>query len=139
MIPFRVVGIPEELAQQARTEMRSPQYGHPAHAEVAKGYGPCRSCLDRFQTGEDERLLFTYNPFAGLDPYPSPGPISNACSAIRRSSTSTSATPRPGSSSRGWSGESNGREDYWGAANVKPWDGKRRSNVKRGSTFISRA
>jgi hypothetical protein len=25
--------------------------------------------------GDEDRLLFTYNPFAGLDPYPSPGPI----------------------------------------------------------------
>jgi hypothetical protein len=75
MIPFRVVGIPEELARQARTEMKSPQYGHPAHTEVARGYGPCRSCLGKFETGRDERLLFTYNPFAGLDPYPSPGPV----------------------------------------------------------------
>ncbi|HWM92041.1 MAG TPA: DUF1203 domain-containing protein [Thermoanaerobaculia bacterium] len=75
MIPFRVVGIPEEMARQARAEMRSPQYGHPAHTEVAKGYGPCRSCLQKFQTGRDERLLFTFNPFAGLDPYPSPGPV----------------------------------------------------------------
>lgn len=73
MSPFRVVGIPEELARQARAEMRSPQYGHPAHAEVAKGYGPCRSCLGKFETGRDQRLLFTYNPFAGRDPYLSPG------------------------------------------------------------------
>ena len=75
MTPFRVVGIPEDVSRQARTEMKSPQYGHPAHAEVAKGYGPCRSCLGKFQTGQDERLLFTYNPFAGLDAYPSPGPV----------------------------------------------------------------
>lgn len=75
MIPFRVTGIPENLAQQARTDMKSPQYGHPAHVEIAKGYGPCRSCLGKFETDRDERLLFTYDPFAGLDPYPSPGPI----------------------------------------------------------------
>jgi hypothetical protein len=75
MIPFRVTGISEDLAQRARTEMKSPQYGHPAHVEIAKSYGPCRSCLAKFQTGQEERLLFTYNPFAGLDPYPSPGPI----------------------------------------------------------------
>jgi uncharacterized protein DUF1203 len=75
MIPFRVIGIPEDLAQRARSEMKSPQYGHPAHVEVAKGYGPCRSCLGKFQTGQEERLLFTYDPFAGLDSYPSPGPI----------------------------------------------------------------
>ena len=75
MPDFRVLSIPEELAQQARTTKKSPQYGHPAHIEVATGYGPCRQCLRRFQEGQDSRLLFTYNPFEGHDPYPSPGPI----------------------------------------------------------------
>lgn len=75
MVAFRVVGIPADLAQQARTTLKSPQYGHPAHVEPATGYGPCRSCLSTFEKGKDERVLFTYDPFAGLDPYPSPGPI----------------------------------------------------------------
>lgn len=75
MIPFRVVGIPTEVSQEARTTRKSPQYGHPTHTEVATGYGPCRSCLTTFEVGKEERLLFTYDPFAGLDPYPSPGPI----------------------------------------------------------------
>ena len=64
-----------DLFSQARTRLASPQYGHPAHVEVAKGYGPCRSCLGTFAEGREERLLFTYDPFAGLDPYPSPGPV----------------------------------------------------------------
>ena len=42
---------------------------------AAAGYGPCRLCLDTFRVGADERLLFTYDPFAGLDPYPAPVPI----------------------------------------------------------------
>jgi hypothetical protein len=25
--------------------------------------------------GKENRLLFTYNPFSGVDPYPSPGPV----------------------------------------------------------------
>jgi uncharacterized protein DUF1203 len=75
MTPFRVVAIDPSLSEQARASLHSPQYGHPAHAEVAGGYGPCRSCLNTFRVGEDRRLLFTYNPFAGLDAYPSPGPI----------------------------------------------------------------
>lgn len=75
MSPFRTVPIPEPLAAAARLERRSPQYGHPAHVEVATGYGPCRLCLDTFRVGEEARLLFTYDPFAGLDPYPSPGPV----------------------------------------------------------------
>jgi len=75
MASFRVTGIPANLSQQARTTLKSPQYGHPAHVETATGYGPCRSCLATFAEGEEERILFTYNPFAGQDPYPSPGPV----------------------------------------------------------------
>jgi len=75
MSAFRTVPIPPALAAIARQEHRSPQYGHPAHTETAAGYGPCRLCLRTFRVGKEERLLFTYNPFAGLDPYPSPGPI----------------------------------------------------------------
>jgi len=72
---FRTVPIPTALARAACHDNRSPQYGHPAHRERATGYGPCRLCLGTFQVGEEDRLLFTYNPFEGLDPYPSPGPI----------------------------------------------------------------
>jgi hypothetical protein len=75
MIAYQIQALPEAIADAARTTQSSPQYGHPAHAELAKGYGPCRSCLRRFRTGEENRLLFTYNPFDGLDPYPAPGPI----------------------------------------------------------------
>lgn len=75
MVSFRVVGIPDDLSRQARATLESPQYGHPAQIAVATGYGPCRSCLATFEKGKDERILFTYDPFAGLDPYPSPGPI----------------------------------------------------------------
>lgn len=73
--PFRTVPIPTALAEAARRDRCSPQYGHPAYVERAKGYGPCRLCLDTFRVDEEDRLLFTYNPFDGLDPYPSPGPI----------------------------------------------------------------
>lgn len=72
---YRVIALPEELANETRASLKSPQYGHPAHVEVATGYGPCRSCLRTFQEGEEERILFTYDPFAGLDAYPSPGPV----------------------------------------------------------------
>lgn len=75
MVSFRVVGIPDDLARQTRATLKSPQYGHPAQVAVATGYGPCRSCLATFEKGKEERILFTYDPFAGLDPYPSPGPI----------------------------------------------------------------
>lgn len=72
---FRVVPIPAALSDTARNTLTSPQYGHPAHVELASGYGPCRSCLRQFRTGEEQRVLFTYNPFDGLDAYPSPGPV----------------------------------------------------------------
>jgi hypothetical protein len=55
--------------------MRSPQYGHPVHAEMATGYGPCRLCLETFEVGTDERLLFTYQPFTDPDALPAPGPV----------------------------------------------------------------
>lgn len=75
MDAFRVIALPAAVADAVRGTLRSPGYGHPAHVEVAAGYGPCRSCLRTFRAGEEERVLFTYDPFDGLDPYPSPGPI----------------------------------------------------------------
>jgi hypothetical protein len=72
---FRVLPIPTSIVAEVRNTRLSPQYGHPAHTEVATGYGPCRSCLQTFLTGEEQRTLFTYNPFEGLDEYPSPGPV----------------------------------------------------------------
>jgi hypothetical protein len=83
---FRVLPIPTTLAQSVRDALKSPQYGHPAHVEIAKGYGPCRACLKQFRTGEEQRILFTYNPFEKLDSYPSPGPIfihAEACEEFR--------------------------------------------------------
>lgn len=72
---FSILAIPEEISRAARTNLKSPQYGHPAHTEIAAGTGPCRQCLRTFDVGKENRILFTYNPFDGLDPYPSPGPI----------------------------------------------------------------
>lgn len=75
MTPFRVAALPDSIAEKVRNTLKSPQYGHPAHVETANGYGPCRSCLQTFRQGEEQRLLFTFNPFEGWDAYPSPGPI----------------------------------------------------------------
>ena len=72
---FRIVPIDPAVAERARREQRSPQYGHPASVELAKGYGPCRSCLCVFRQGEDERLLFTFNPVPAASGLPQPGPI----------------------------------------------------------------
>ena len=75
MAGFRVLPIDSKLAEEARNTLKSPQYGHPAHIELAKGYGPCRACLKQFRVGEEDRILFTFNPFQGLHDYPSPGPV----------------------------------------------------------------
>lgn len=75
MRTYRIQGIPDSIAAAARESMRSPQYGHPAHAEVAAGYGPCRQCLQTFQVGGEERLLFTYQPFHDPEALPAPGPV----------------------------------------------------------------
>jgi hypothetical protein len=72
---FRVLPIDSKLAEAVRSTLKSPLYGHPAHVELAAGYGPCRACLKQFRTGQEERILFTYNPFENLDSYPSPGPV----------------------------------------------------------------
>ena len=75
MRSYRIQGIPDALASAARQSMRSPQYGHHAHAELATGYGPCRLCLQTFQVDTDERLLFTYQPFTDPAALPAPGPV----------------------------------------------------------------
>jgi Protein of unknown function (DUF1203) len=72
---FRYSGISSAVAAEARQTMRSPQYGHPAHREVARGYGPCRLCLHTFRIDQEDRLLFTYQPFLDPDCLPAPGPI----------------------------------------------------------------
>lgn len=75
MLLYRVSGIPEQVATSVRSELRAPGYGHPAHAEIATGYGPCRLCLQTFTVGVDERLLFTYQPFTDPTALPAPGPV----------------------------------------------------------------
>jgi hypothetical protein len=72
---YKVIPIPLEIAKSVRENMISPQYGHPAFASIATGYGPCRSCLKVFDEGNEERILFTYNSFEGLADLPLPSPI----------------------------------------------------------------
>jgi hypothetical protein len=72
---YRVVAIPDAIANRVRETRRSPGYGHPVHSEVATGHGPCRLCLRAFRIGTDRRLLFTYDAFRGHEPMPLPGPI----------------------------------------------------------------
>lgn len=75
MSNYRVVALSEDLAHEVRSTLKAPRYGHPAHIEPATGYGPCRACLRKFREGKEDRILFTYDPFTGLDRYPSPGPV----------------------------------------------------------------
>jgi Protein of unknown function (DUF1203) len=72
---IRVIALPSDVAESVRTTRRAPRYLHPAHEELASGYGPCRHCLRTFDVGVDRRILFTYDPFADVESLPLPGPV----------------------------------------------------------------
>ena len=75
MTRYKIVGLPNRIAYEVRSTGRSPGYGHPIYAEVAAGTGPCRSCLTLFDVGQEERLLFTYQPASGDCAVGAPGPV----------------------------------------------------------------
>ncbi len=75
MTSFRVIAIPTQAAETVRSTRVAPRYGHPAHAEIARGYGPCRLCLRKFAVGVDRRILFTWDPFAETGVHALPGPV----------------------------------------------------------------
>ena len=75
MQSYSVVAVGDRISNAVRKTLRSPGYGHPAHTEVATGYGPCRQCLRAFIVGADRRILFTYDPFCGKENLPLPGPV----------------------------------------------------------------
>lgn len=75
MSGFPYITIPQETADRVRRTMKSPGYGHPAHRKVATEYGPCRLCLQTFEIGTEERILFTLDPFDGIERLPLPGPV----------------------------------------------------------------
>ncbi|MGH9509074.1 MAG: DUF1203 domain-containing protein [Terriglobales bacterium] len=75
MVPIRVMAIATEVAEAVRRDLKAPGYGHPAHVEVATGYGPCRHCLCAFNIGVERRILFTFDPFEGIESVPLPGPV----------------------------------------------------------------
>ena len=75
MQSYRVVAVEDRIANAVRRTLRSPGYGHPAHTDVATGYGPCRQCLKAFSVGKDRRILFTYDAFYGNETLPLPGPV----------------------------------------------------------------
>jgi hypothetical protein len=75
LLPIRIVAIPTEVVEAVRATLRAPVYGFPAHAELATDAAPCRHCLRTFAVGEDRRILFTYDRFAGVESLPQPGPV----------------------------------------------------------------
>ena len=75
MPAYRVIALAQDVADAVRATRLSPFSSHPTHAEIARGHGPCRLCLRAFTVGEDRRILFTFDPFAGLEPLPLPGPV----------------------------------------------------------------
>lgn len=75
MVSYRTVAVSEALAENVRRSRVSPGYGHPVQAEVAIGHGPCRLCRRDFEVGAERRLLFTLDPFHGLERHPLPGPV----------------------------------------------------------------
>ncbi len=72
---FIVRGIPQQVADEVRRTRRSPDYGHPAHLETARGTGPCRCCLRPFVAGSEQRLLFTWRPVGDASSLMAPGPV----------------------------------------------------------------
>jgi hypothetical protein len=75
MPSYRVVAMQAEVAERIRTTRTSPFGGHPTHVEVATGHGPCRHCLRTFAIGVERRILASYDPFRGREPFPLPGPV----------------------------------------------------------------
>jgi hypothetical protein len=75
MSSFHAVAIPTEIADSVRATMKSPQYGFPAHRELAAGRAPCRHCLELVKVNKEELILFTMDAFHGQNVPPSPGPV----------------------------------------------------------------
>lgn len=61
--------------EQVRRTGKSPNYGFPAHREVATGRAPCRHGLKLIEGGQEELLLFTFDPFREPGQPPLPGPV----------------------------------------------------------------
>ena len=89
MTAYYISGLADDFTEEVRRTMKSPEYGHPAHQEVAGGTGPCRACLEQFRVGEEERILFTYRPASERGNLGAPGPVfihARSCQQYRGSS-----------------------------------------------------
>jgi hypothetical protein len=72
---FAVEALPQRVAAHVRAHGRDPIWGHAAVTEPATGFGPCRLCLRTFREGEELRVLFTHDSYAGVAEFPQPGPV----------------------------------------------------------------
>ena len=75
MNTMRIVAMPTEVATAVRSTLKAPTYGFTAHVETAADAAPCRHCLKTFVPGKEQRILFTYDRFAGIESLPQPGPV----------------------------------------------------------------
>ena len=72
---FAVRALPQDVATHVRDHGRDPVWGHAAVTEPATGFGPCRLCLRTFREGEEMRILFTHDTYAGVSEFAQPGPV----------------------------------------------------------------
>ena len=72
---FAVHALPQDVAMHVRGHGRDSVWGHAAVTEPATGFGPCRLCLRTFREGEELRILFTHDTYAGVSEFAPPGPV----------------------------------------------------------------
>ena len=85
MHKLKIVPMSTAVADTVRSTMKAPEYGFPAHREVAAGRAPCRHCLQLIRPGAQDLILFTYDAFHGQGVRPSPGPVyihAEACASF---------------------------------------------------------
>lgn len=72
---FIYLPILQDYTKKIRSSMKD-DFGHAVEVSIAgeAGYGPCRCCLHQFKPGE-KRLLFSYAPVGGDNPYNETGPV----------------------------------------------------------------
>jgi hypothetical protein len=75
MNKIRVVAISTELAEAVRKNANDPQFGFPVYTAEAGDCLPCRHCLNWIAEGTERAVLFTLDPFAGVEKLPLPGPV----------------------------------------------------------------